>query len=165
MSNETDDQEGDESLLLNKPNTKKELDHGQSFAFGGMQGWRKSNEDFHKHLVPIDQNSWKLWSYFSIFDGHNGLNFIFKNKFLIYSHLGIDTAKNASQLLDKHLIDGLNKIVKDPSNEIHSSEFDINQLTEVIKQTFLQLDKELPSIVKDQSGSVCVNIFIEQFIN
>jgi serine/threonine protein phosphatase PrpC len=67
------EQNSDEDLFLNNPHTKKEFDHGESFAFCGMQGWRKSNEDFHKHLVPINQKSWKLWSYFAIFDGHNGL--------------------------------------------------------------------------------------------
>jgi serine/threonine protein phosphatase PrpC len=66
----------EEKLYLNDPHTAKELDHGESFAFGGMQGWRKSNEDFHKHLIPINRQSWKLWSYFAIFDGHNGLPYI-----------------------------------------------------------------------------------------
>lgn len=60
------------NLYLNDPNKRKELFHGQSFAFGGMQGWRKTNEDFHKHLIPLDDQTWKLWSYFAIFDGHNG---------------------------------------------------------------------------------------------
>jgi len=69
------DQEIEEDLYLNDPHTAKELDHGESFAFGGMQGWRKSNEDFHKHLIPMNDHSWKNWSYFSIFDGHNGLFF------------------------------------------------------------------------------------------
>jgi len=69
MSDET----SEESLFLTNPNTRKEFDHGESFSFGGMQGWRKSNEDFHKHLCPIDHHHWKVWSYFSIFDGHNGI--------------------------------------------------------------------------------------------
>jgi serine/threonine protein phosphatase PrpC len=84
MSNEKDDDESEESIILNAPITTKESEHGESFAFCGMQGWRKTNEDFHKHLVPINQNSWKLWSYFAIFDGHNGsflFDFLF-NKFI-----------------------------------------------------------------------------------
>ncbi len=75
----------DENLFLNSPHTKKELEHGESFAFCGIQGWRKSNEDFHKHLIPINQQSWKLWSYFSIFDGHNG--YIFKIIFKLFIYL------------------------------------------------------------------------------
>ena len=59
-------------LFLDKPHTEKELDHGESFGFALMQGWRASAEDFHKHLIPFDSGSWKLWSYFAIFDGHNG---------------------------------------------------------------------------------------------
>ena len=70
LSHNIDD---DDDLFLKDPETKKELLHGQTFAFAGMQGWRKSNEDFHKHLVPINEQQWKLWSYFAIFDGHNGL--------------------------------------------------------------------------------------------
>ena len=42
-----------------------------------MQGWRSTMEDKHKHLIPFDNHSWKLWSYFAIFDGHNGKKIIF----------------------------------------------------------------------------------------
>ncbi|CAF3695518.1 unnamed protein product [Rotaria sordida] len=127
------------NIFLNNSNTRKELDHGQSFAFGGMQGWRISNEDIHKHLIPIDHHSWKLWSYFAIFDGHNG----------------IDTAKNAADLLDKYLIDTLNQIGINSNDEsIHSSQIDKNQLNHIIKKTFLQLDKKLANLVNDQSGSI-----------
>ncbi|CAF1382393.1 unnamed protein product [Adineta ricciae] len=131
------DNEGDEDLFLKHPETKKELLHGQTFAFAGMQGWRKSNEDFHKHLVPINELQWKLWSYFAIFDGHNG----------------IETAKNAANLLDKHLIDALNEL-------IHSTQIDLYQISQIIKHTFLQLDKELVNLVNDQSGSVCIATLI-----
>ncbi|UJR34353.1 hypothetical protein I4U23_021757 [Adineta vaga] len=147
MSSKDDNMSGgDDDLILSQPETKKELLHGQSFAFGGMQGWRKSNEDFHRHLVPIDNHHWKLWSYFAIFDGHNGT----------------DTAKNAANLLDKHLIDALNGISKGKSSDdlIHSSQFDLYQLTQIVKHTFLQLDKELVSLVRDQSGSVCIATLI-----
>ncbi|CAF0880485.1 unnamed protein product [Rotaria sordida] len=133
------------NIFLNNSNTRKELDHGQSFAFGGMQGWRISNEDIHKHLVPIDHHSWKLWSYFAIFDGHNG----------------IDTAKYAADLLDKYLIDTLNQTGINSNDEsIHSSQIDKNQLNHIIKKTFLQLDKKLANLVNDQSGSVCITSLI-----
>jgi len=67
-------EEADElaSLFLTKPNTEKVLTHGTNFAFAEMQGWRSSMEDQHKHLLSFDNRSWKLWSYFAIFDGHNG---------------------------------------------------------------------------------------------
>ncbi|CAF0843473.1 unnamed protein product [Rotaria sordida] len=133
------------NIFLNNSNTRKELDHGQSFAFGGMQGWRISNEDIHKHLIPIDHHSWKLWSYFAIFDGHNG----------------IDTAKNAADLLDKYLIDTLNQTEINSNDEsIHSSQIDKNQLNHIIKKTFLQLDEKLANLVNDQSGSVCITSLI-----
>jgi len=55
-----------------KPHLEKTLIHGLTFAFAAMQGWRSAMEDNHKHLIPFDNYSWKLWSYFAIFDGHNG---------------------------------------------------------------------------------------------
>ncbi len=54
MSNENVNKE---CLLLNDSYAAKEVDHEESSAFCVMQGWRKSNEDFHEHLVPIDQKS------------------------------------------------------------------------------------------------------------
>lgn len=60
------------SLFLDQPRTDKELEHGDSFGFAAMQGWRSSAEDRHKHLIPFDDHAWKLWSYFAIFDGHSG---------------------------------------------------------------------------------------------
>ncbi|CAF5049275.1 unnamed protein product [Rotaria sp. Silwood1] len=132
-------------FVLNNPNTRKELYDGQSFAFAGMQGWKTSNEDFHKHLVPIDDQIWKLWSYFAIFDGHNGT----------------DTAINAVNLLDKYLIDAFNQVGNNPNNElIHTSSFHRNQLFFFIKKNFLQLDKHLSNLVNDQSGSVCISCLI-----
>jgi len=86
MSEENRDEETEDSSFLNNPNTEKELEHGESFAYGGMQGWRRSNEDFHKHLFPIDHQSWKLWSYFAIFDGHNG--FYISHCFFIILNIG-----------------------------------------------------------------------------
>ena len=29
-------------------------------------------EDKHKFLIPLDHYAWKFWSFFAIFDGHNG---------------------------------------------------------------------------------------------
>ena len=66
---ETDDLE---KLFLEKPNTVKELSHGPNFAFAAMQGWRSTMEDKHKSLIAFDNRSWRFWSYYAIFDGHNG---------------------------------------------------------------------------------------------
>ena len=67
-------EEADElaKLFSDKPHTEKELLNGPNFGFASMQGWRATMEDRHKHLIPFDNRSWKLWSYFAIFDGHNG---------------------------------------------------------------------------------------------
>ncbi|CAF1209101.1 unnamed protein product [Rotaria sordida] len=111
------------------PKTRKDITYNQLFAFAGMQGWRTSNEDFHKHLIPIDDQSWKR----------------------------IDTAKNAANLVDKYIIDALNQIRLNPNNElIDKSQFNINQFSYIIKNKFLQLDKHLSTLVNDQSGSVCI---------
>ncbi len=59
-------------LFLDKPKTEKDLAYGTTFGFAAMQGWRSSMEDKHKHLISFDSRSWKLWSYFALFDGHNG---------------------------------------------------------------------------------------------
>jgi hypothetical protein len=67
-----DEQDEFAKFFLDKPHSVKTLNHGSSFAFGAMQGWRSTMEDRHKHLTPFDHHAWKLWSYFSIFDGHNG---------------------------------------------------------------------------------------------
>ncbi len=55
-------------LFLTQPRTDKELDGGRSFGFASMQGWRKTHEDAHKHLIPLDNHLWKYWSYFAVFD-------------------------------------------------------------------------------------------------
>jgi len=67
-------------LFSNKANTEKELINGSNFAYASMQGWRSTMEDKHKHLTSFDNRSWKLWSYFSIFDGHNGKKNILEKK-------------------------------------------------------------------------------------
>ena len=126
-----------DALYLDEPCTKKELDGHDFFAFGSMQGWRKSNEDAAKHLHPFDNQRWKDWSYFAIFDGHNG----------------IDTSHNARDLLDRYLLTALNK------NE--TTNIDDASLADVIKKSFTQLDDCLKHLVRDQSGSVCVCISIK----
>ncbi|CAF5079954.1 unnamed protein product [Rotaria sp. Silwood1] len=82
QSNEVD--KSSDKLYLDKPSTEKELFSDQSFAFGTMQGWRSSNEDFHKHKIPLDENLAKNWAIFSIFDGHNDTNL----RELIKDHIG-----------------------------------------------------------------------------
>ena len=126
-----------DALYLDKPVTKKELDGNDLFGFGSMQGWRKSNEDAAKYLIPFDNHLWKDWSYFAVFDGHNG----------------VDTSHNARDLLDKYLLTALNK------NE--TINIDDALLEEVIKKSFNQLDECLKHLVRDRSGSVCVCISIE----
>ena len=59
-------------FFLDKPQLDKTLNHGNTFAFAAVQGWRATMEDKHKHLIPFDRHSWKSWAYFTIFDGHNG---------------------------------------------------------------------------------------------
>jgi len=59
-------------FFSNKPHLEKTLIVSSTFAFAAMQGWRSAMEDTYKHLIPLDNHSWKLWSYFAIFDGHNG---------------------------------------------------------------------------------------------
>lgn len=70
--NTKDEHDELKKYFSNKPHLDKTLIHGSIFAFTGMQGWRSTMEDKHKHLIPLDNHSWKLWSYFAIFDGHNG---------------------------------------------------------------------------------------------
>ncbi|CAF2616123.1 unnamed protein product [Rotaria sp. Silwood2] len=122
-------------ILLDKPSTEKELYADQSFGFGTMQGWRKTHEDFHKHLIPFDNQHWKNWSYFAIFDGH----------------CGVDTAKNAARFLDKYLLESFNQC---------QSNIDLHQFHKIIKNTFIHLDKNLMEVVKDHSGSVCIAALI-----
>jgi len=75
-------------LFSEKANTEKELINGSNFGFASMQGWRSTMEDKHKHLTSFDNRSWKLWSYFSIFDGHNGKTKKFeREKKIIYFFL------------------------------------------------------------------------------
>ena len=59
-------------FFLDKPQIQKTSVHGSIFAFTAMQGWRSTMEDKHKHLIPLDNHSWKFWTFFAIFDGHNG---------------------------------------------------------------------------------------------
>lgn len=40
-----------------------------------------------------------------------------------------------------------------------SSQLDVNQLHNAIKEAYYELDKNLKKVLKDDSGCVCVNIF------
>ncbi|CAF0767170.1 unnamed protein product [Rotaria sp. Silwood1] len=146
-------EEADElaKLFSDKPHTEKELISDSNFGFAAMQGWRSTMEDKYKHLIPFDDASWKLWSYFSIFDGHNG----------------IETAKNAADHLEIHLLEILNKMLVQQKDDkinsgepVRSSQLDIPTLCAAIKQAYFELDKHLKSMVKDDSGCVCITCLI-----
>lgn len=47
---------------------------------------------------------------------------------------------------------------------VRSSQLDLSKLRAVIKQTYYQLDKDLKKLVKDQSGCVCVSLFVCVFV-
>ncbi|CAF3068905.1 unnamed protein product [Rotaria sp. Silwood2] len=65
--------------------------------------------------------------------------------------------KNASNLLDEYLIDLFNKIGINHNNElINKCQYNINELNYLIKNKFLQLDKQLSYLVNDQSGSISI---------
>lgn len=139
------------ALFSDRAHTDKELIADSTFAFAAMQGWRSTMEDEHKHLLSFDERSWKLWSYFSIFDGHNG----------------IDTAKNACAHLDIHLRHALNEMLEyqhkesiRPGEPVRSSQLDLDQLRAAIKKTYFQLDQDLRAMVKDESGCVCITCLI-----
>lgn len=42
---------------------------------------------------------------------------------------------------------------------VRSSQLDLTKLRAAIKQTYFQLDKNLKTMVKDESGCVCVSLF------
>ncbi|CAF1048137.1 unnamed protein product [Rotaria sordida] len=138
-------------FFLDKPNVEKVLIHDSTFAFGSMQGWRSTMEDRHKHLIPLDKNSWKSWSYFAIFDGHNG----------------VDTAKTASEQLDIHLLytlyhmsDKKHKSEQSSDESRGSSQLNLDHIHDAIKQTYFELDKYLRKVLKDESGCVCITCLI-----
>jgi len=156
-----------------KPHLEKTLIYGTTFAFCAVQGWRSTMEDKNKHLIPLDNYSWKLWSFFAIFDGHNGRQkiFYYQKKTPIFSFKGIATAKNASEQLDTYLLKALNQMLSKQHNStitsgapVCSSQLDLNQLHNAIKQAYFELDKDLKKIVKDDSGCVCVSIKNSHFL-
>lgn len=167
-SNQTDEHDDLTKFFSAKPHLDKNIDHGSTFGFAAMQGWRSSMEDRHKHLISLDKYSWKFWSYFSIFDGHNGIikiarkNFLKKNNYFS-SIKGICTAKNAADRLDSYLLRELNNMLGKQENNaiktcvpICSSQVNLDKLHCAIKQTFHELDQDLRKVVKDESGCVCV---------
>lgn len=58
--------------FLTKPITEKNATDGKNdkYKYGGcsMQGWRKSNEDAHLHILDLGDGN----SLFAVFDGHGG---------------------------------------------------------------------------------------------
>lgn len=58
--------------FLTKPITEKNATDGKNdrMKYGGcsMQGWRKSNEDAHLHILDLGDGN----SLFAVFDGHGG---------------------------------------------------------------------------------------------
>lgn len=58
--------------FLSKPMTEKNATDGKNdrFKYGAcsMQGWRKSNEDAHIHILDLGDGN----SLFAVFDGHGG---------------------------------------------------------------------------------------------
>jgi len=123
-----------EKVSFNKSCTKKELIDDKSFGFGAMQGCRHSMEDYHKHLIPFDSQSWNDWSFFAIFDGHAGMG----------------TARYAADHLDKKLLDTFD----------HNNKMSDTQLHSAIKEAFVELDKDVRIVVKDHSGCVCIACLI-----
>lgn len=46
--------------------------NGISFALSSMQGWRQEQEDAHICQIELNQDKFKNWSLFMVFDGHGG---------------------------------------------------------------------------------------------
>jgi len=116
-----------------------------------MQGYRASMEDTHKQLLKFDNKYWQLWSYFSIFDGHNG----------------VETAKYCADHLDKHMLESFGTMLKEDETEhgnihdtVRSSNLNLDEFRKAIKRTYYQLDKSLRGEVMDESGSVCITCLI-----
>lgn len=91
------------------------------------------------------------------------VNSIFPIRVLTRAFQGIDTAKHAAEQLDIYLVNALNDMLNHHTDEnvkngepVRSSQLDNSQLIATIKQTYYQLDLNLKSLVKDESGSVCV---------
>jgi hypothetical protein len=79
---------------------------------------------------------------------------------------GVDTAKNAADHLDTHLLTALNQMLEHQENNsiksgepVRSSQLDLDQLRGVIKQTYYELDKDLRTMIHDDSGCVCVRFY------
>lgn len=79
---------------------------------------------------------------------------------------GVDTAKNAADHLDIHLLEAMNQMLSHEDNStvkngepVRSSQLDLVKLRAAIKQTYFELDKDLKNMIKDNSGCVCVCCF------
>lgn len=77
--------------------------------------------------------------------------------------LGVCAAKNAADQLDSRLLQALNHLLSEQENSdikagvpVCSSQLNLNQFHQAIKQTYYDLDQDLRKVVKDDSGCVCV---------
>jgi hypothetical protein len=95
---------------------------------------------------------------------------ISKNIFFIYLFMiikGVDTARNAADHLDIHLLDALNQMLDTQDNEtikhgepVRSSQLDLPKLRAAIVKTYYELDRDLRTLIKDESGCVCVSFIL-----
>jgi hypothetical protein len=87
---------------------------------------------------------------------------------LIYSIVkGVDTAKNAADHLDTHLLTALNQMLEHQENNsiksgepVRSSQLDLPKLRAAIVKTYYELDRDLRTLIKDESGCVCVSFIL-----
>jgi hypothetical protein len=80
---------------------------------------------------------------------------------------GVDTARNAADHLDIHLLDALNQMLDTQDNEtikhgepVRSSQLDLPKLRAAIVKTYYELDRDLRTLIKDESGCVCVSFIL-----
>ncbi|CAF1608897.1 unnamed protein product [Didymodactylos carnosus] len=114
-----------------------------------MQGWRSSMEDVHCTLLKLDDKAWSQWSYFSIFDGHNGL----------------DTARKCAEDFHRYLLKSFNEMLKhgEPiDGPLKSSQLDLILFRKTIKQTYFFMDEQLrkSKTQHDESGAVVITCLI-----
>ncbi|CAF1158238.1 unnamed protein product, partial [Didymodactylos carnosus] len=145
----------DQTLLtkpkVDKKNLSDEIKGVLKYCLAQMQGMRREMEDAHSVLLKFDNAHWSKWSYFSIFDGHNGKQ----------------AAKFVAKNLHVHIMEQLNSMVKvdlglDSSSikPVKSSELDIENFLTVIKQAYKDTDDALRKVIKDESGCVAVSCLI-----
>ncbi|CAF1183364.1 unnamed protein product, partial [Didymodactylos carnosus] len=141
-----------DSLFLTTPDLHKKHAHDKNkyleFGLSQMQGWRSSMEDTHCFLMKFDPHAWSEWSYFSIFDGHNGT----------------ETAKKCAENFHGYMLQALNDMLKHDHVEgpVTSSKLDIETFRKVIKQTYFYMDDKLKKTKsqQDESGAVAITCLI-----